>query len=606
MEKGISETKPQTSVPVKRNNPFSLAAMLRRKIEESLAWQLLFIFFWIVFIIILSHALLIRKGLISHVMKSRELAAKQIVSLTAHQAGYFVIESEKKLQMLKAVLETAQLTSNDMESLLVRTSLEDRAFGYLSLFDRDGKELYCSEPVKKGHVLPQGVFIDTVHQQISFRSEVGISREFFPVIFEAWPVSILGKTKWVLYAEINLKGLWEYLDTLEREGEGHFFMVSDKGVLCSYKERKFVMRNEDEKSRKIAESAILAIHKPVLIRLGSDEQYLLSAKTIQNLPFYLVYQEDMSLIMNETSKISFIVVWSSLGILVLSLVPVVWASKRISRPVLDLVANTKWIGDKYLNRMPLMEKRKDEIGTLFRAFYDMNEKVMESKARERMAVIGESAVGISHEIKNPITAIKNFISLMIENPADPEVQKEFKKAVPREVRRIEGMLEDLSSLSLVKKLDKRNCTLDAVLDDVFSLFDRELKERRIQYVKNNFSGTDASLNADPERLKSVFINLLQNSIASMPEGGLIQAEIRESEVKPGGRKEWVVTFEDNGSGIPPQVIGNIFNPFFTTKKKGLGIGLTLSKGIIEQHGGSMSVFSEGEGKGALFTIMLPV
>ncbi|MCK4824397.1 HAMP domain-containing histidine kinase, partial [bacterium] len=207
----------------------------------------------------------------------------------------------------------------------------------------------------------------------------------------------------------------------------------------------------------------------------------------------------------------------------------------------------------------------------------------------------------SHEIKNPITAIKNFISLIIENPEDSNIYKSFADAVPKEIYRIENMLEDLSSLSLGKELHKELCSLESIINDIYLLFEKELMNLNIRLIKSTPCPLP-TLEADENKLKSVFINLIKNSIAAMPDGGLIEVKITHIEKE----KRFIhIRFEDNGSGIPDHILKNIFNPFFTTKRRGLGIGLAISKGIVEQHGGEMKAFSKGPGHGTVFTISLP-
>ena len=254
-------------------------------------------------------------------------------------------------------------------------------------------------------------------------------------------------------------------------------------------------------------------------------------------------------------------------------------------------------------RDPEIEGRMDEIGRLYHAFYDMNEKVVESKARERLAIIGESAMGISHEIKNPVTAIKNFSFLLIESPRDDKIYKQFSYAMPREIKRIESLLEDLSHLSLDKKLERKIIDLDLILQEILVLKEKELKDKKIQLIYEK-SSRERRVFADQERIQSVFRNLLDNSITALSEGGFISIEIDEM-FEDDCKKMFVVKFEDNGSGIAEDLQKKVFIPFFTTRKKGLGLGLALSKGIIEQHGGTISLFSAGVGKGAVFTIKIP-
>ncbi len=584
------------------SGPVSLFSKLVRLIKSSLSRQLILIFSLIFSVLIVIQALIIWWGLKDHLKRANYVIAKQNAEQTAYNAGSIITTQEKILIALKKFIETSEPIITDKEALLVRISIDEEAFNYLSIIGLDGKEYVSSEPNMKLSNIKKTDFFKTSTSGKHFISSISITKDHYPFIIITLPIFHKGKVNEILYAEVNMQGIWSYLDSISQNEHINYFIISQNGILCSYRNKEFVMRNESITAKNIVRSSFSAINEPVMLSLEDNKKYLLSTAKIYNIPFYLVYQQDITPILKNLKKINILILLSSVIILVLALLIIRWLSKRFSAPILKLVKKTVLIGTDKIQNEPVIEKRLDEIGVLYRSFYDMNKKVMEASAREKLAVVGESAVGISHELKNPISAIKNFADLIISYPDDAKIKNKFAKAVPKELLRLERMLKDLSSLSLGKELIKNKFDLDKSVDEAIDLFEKELLDSKIQLIKTS-QAKDASIIADEDKIKSVFINLIKNSMEAMPDGGIITLNISEKETLQ--EKSFLISIEDNGTGIPEHIIKNIFTPFFTTKKRGLGIGLAVSKGIIEQHRGTMQVCSQGNNKGSIFTITLP-
>lgn len=572
-------------------------------IRSSLVSQFFLIIFSIILLLIIFHAMIIWWGVKNYFVMTQKHFASEIVRPMSYSASQFLNTLEKKLGNLKMIFETVRMHKNDMEVILSQLSVEEASIQYLSLMDSKGLEICCSEPLLKLSGQEKKELLQKTDSGQWYQSDVLITPEFYPLVKIAVRVCLSNHDFYILYAEINLTEIWELTDNISRGSGGNFFIVSKQGVLCAYKDKKLVMKNEDENSKLLAKAALSCLDSTEVITLNNKEQYLISSVMIEPLKYYLVYQKNLTKIISEIYKITWMFITSSLGVLLFALVIVFAMCRRITSPILNLAGFIPSIGEKFLIRSSEVENRMDEIGRLYHAFYDMNEKIMESKARERLAVIGESAMGISHEIKNPVTAIKNFSLLLIESPQDNEIFKHFCYAVPKELKRIESLLGDLSHLSLDKKLERKMIDLDLIIEEIRILKEKELTDRHIQLIYEK-SSRNKLIFADHERMESVFRNILDNSIAALPDGGYISIEIDELSDKRFG-KFYILKFEDNGAGISEDLQKKIFDPFFTTKKKGLGLGLALSKGIIEQHGGVISVFSAGPGKGAVFTIKIP-
>jgi two-component system sensor kinase FixL len=213
----------------------------------------------------------------------------------------------------------------------------------------------------------------------------------------------------------------------------------------------------------------------------------------------------------------------------------------------------------------------------------LREQIMRS---ERLAALGQLVAEITHEIKNPLMMIGGFARQLI--PAiDDEKSLQKLNIITDEVKRLEILLADLREFYLPKTITTEPVNIKKLLREVRSLVKEDCKKKNIR----------TELDIDN---KAVFLNLVKNSIEAMDNGGNLSIRTRLS----GDQVE--ITVADDGSGISEQDREKIFSPFFTTKRYGTGLGLCISKRIIEEHGGSsLSVESE-EGKGTTFKMSLPV
>ena len=215
---------------------------------------------------------------------------------------------------------------------------------------------------------------------------------------------------------------------------------------------------------------------------------------------------------------------------------------------------------------------------------------------EKLAVLTQLAGGVGHEMRNPLGAIKNaayFLNMVLEQPK-PEV-KETLEILDKEVKTCEYILNGL--LDFVRQRPPIRRKVDS--EDVIQ---RALSHIRVPENVEVVSQPDRALPlilADPDQLSQVFGNIILNAIQAMPDGG--QLVIKSSVPEPG----WVaISFADTGVGIPDKAMTKIFEPLFTTKAKGIGLGLTIVKTLVEGHGGTIEAQSE-LGKGSTFTVKLP-
>jgi signal transduction histidine kinase len=241
-------------------------------------------------------------------------------------------------------------------------------------------------------------------------------------------------------------------------------------------------------------------------------------------------------------------------------------------------------------------------------YYEQLEVMVENRTREleqaqeklvrseRLAAVGELASGVGHELRNPLNVIRNcvyLINMNLEGKANPEVEETL-KLLDLQVDISDRIVSDLLDYTRVKAPNRSDIDLNSMLRDRVSWATFPEKV----FVTFDLSQEDPKINIDAEQVGRAFTNIINNAIQSINGAGEFKV-ITGSD----GEQAWV-KFIDSGCGIPPENLKKIFEPLFTTKTRGIGLGLAISKRMVEQNGGEIEVEST-VGTGTTFTIKLP-
>jgi len=229
-------------------------------------------------------------------------------------------------------------------------------------------------------------------------------------------------------------------------------------------------------------------------------------------------------------------------------------------------------------------------------------KALEEKLRQadRLAALGTLSAGLAHEVKNPLSAIKTFVQLLPRKLENPSFMEKFNSTVPREIDRINQLVEDL--LELTRRRVHPFVALDVnyLILQVIDLHGEEMEKKQIRF-EDHLDRTIPPVEGNSETLYRAFSNLAINAIQAMPEGGSLIISSKHDSPSSGLQ----IIFRDTGVGMDEETSKNLFNPFFTTKDRGVGLGMALTHKIIEDHRGTIEVMSE-KGAGTTFVLMLPV
>jgi PAS domain S-box-containing protein len=227
---------------------------------------------------------------------------------------------------------------------------------------------------------------------------------------------------------------------------------------------------------------------------------------------------------------------------------------------------------------------------------------------DRLAALGTLAAGLAHEIKNPLTAIMTFSRHIARRFNDERFRQRFQSVVPRELERINAIVDGLLRLARPARLVLAPVHVPPLLEQALDLFAPQIEARGIR-VRREWTVGIPPVPGDAEQLYQALLNLVANAIDAMEEGGTLTVSLGwpPLEAASGGsaRDRLVVEIADTGSGIKPEETPNVFNPFFTTKSGGTGLGLAIAHKIIEDHAGSVT-FRSVPGQGTVFTVALPL
>jgi signal transduction histidine kinase len=286
-------------------------------------------------------------------------------------------------------------------------------------------------------------------------------------------------------------------------------------------------------------------------------------------------------------------------------------ARRITRPLHRLVDGTVRISRGDFSQ-GIVDTSGDEIGDLARSFNEMTRQLLHARERmeeanrklvqhEKLASIGRMAATIAHEIRNPLTSVKLNIQKIAEEERFAEAIKAHFGLALEGIDQIERFIKELLNFTRVPELSLEKWTVEQIVEESLKMVKDILAEKGIIIEKTYSEGLPPIL-ADGDKLRQVFLNVLRNAHEALEAGGRIT--IACDAVEDGGRTKVRVRIADNGPGIPDKDRPNIFEPFYTTKPSGFGLGLPNARKIIEQHNGTISL-GRKRGRGSAFVILIP-
>jgi len=275
--------------------------------------------------------------------------------------------------------------------------------------------------------------------------------------------------------------------------------------------------------------------------------------------------------------------------------------RTIARPVQALAAQARQLasGDPTAR---LAATSRDEVGELAHAFNALLDSLRQAEARaveaQRLAAVGQVAAGIAHEVRNPLSGIKMSAQLLARRVASLGAEDdESVDVMLAEIARLEVVIDDLLTFAGPTRLAAEPGDLNAAIGEVLDFMARQLGHAGVE-VRPELADALPPAPLDPRRIRQVVLNLVLNAAEAMPGGGTLTIRTRAAHDRV------VAEFDDTGHGVAPEAAQRLFEPFFTTKRGGSGLGLGVSRTLIEAHGGALTF--EPLEQGARFAFSLPL
>jgi two-component system sensor histidine kinase HydH len=273
---------------------------------------------------------------------------------------------------------------------------------------------------------------------------------------------------------------------------------------------------------------------------------------------------------------------------------------RIARPIAALTQLTRdYSAGQALPAIP--RSSGGEVGELTDSFVQMMAKLEQSRAdlvrASKLAALGELSAMMAHEIRTPIGILRSSAQMLAREPGLSDEGRELTSFIESETERLNGLVSTLLDGTRTREPQTRPCDMNDLIHQSIALLASEAEKKRIT-VTDDLPPTAAITECDAEQMTQILLNLLHNALQILPQGGRVEVRCRQSE----GRT--VIELADDGPGIAAEELPRVFEPFFTKRDGGIGLGLSVVQRIVQAHHGVISAGRSRLG-GALFTIDLP-
>jgi PAS domain S-box-containing protein len=249
---------------------------------------------------------------------------------------------------------------------------------------------------------------------------------------------------------------------------------------------------------------------------------------------------------------------------------------------------------------PLMTDEGISITIIIRDLSEQQKAQEEVVRAARLAVLGQMAAALAHELNNPLQIIQGYLDIVLDFAIEPDEREKYLHIVRQQIERLHSATDNILNYAKPKKKPQQPVALVDLINQVLALTAKQLEQRQIRVVLNLQEVPPVLIATDP--LTQVFLNLVINAVESTvnEDDRLLQIDLGANE-----DNQVFVSFTSNGPAIPEEDLPHIFEPFYTTKSEGSGLGLWVSRNLVEQYDGKLRVKNLMDGKGVVFTVSFP-
>jgi signal transduction histidine kinase len=523
----------------------------------------------------------------------------------AEQIELYVTSSIRILHALAADIQHTGLEHWQQDRILKNFVLQFPEFTELTLLDEAGAPIVSSRLGKPTVSVPGS---NGVNIAGALMSNFTVDDDLLPTAVAAVRLDGPQSSGGWLVGRLNLEELWRMVDRIRVGEHGVALLIGHRGQLLAH-------GDPDEKSS-VARGDNLLSH-PLLVALSKqDKRSVVSAQytdrrrglmlgvatRLPQLGWTVIVEQPQSEAFAIASRLQWLL-GIAIGVALLAMIAVGYKwGRTFIQPIFSLIHGTRALAEGRLEERVAIDTSTEELGQLGRAFNNMADRLVELqedvRKKERQAIFGRIAVGLVHDLSHPIQNIGNSCKLIVKMFDDVEYRETFRRTVERELSEVKRMMDDLRNLAKPVPLEKFLLDINrAIAELVESML--TTAERGAVSLETELVFGPVYIEGDLFALNRVYRNLIINALqATAPGGRVVVRTMRQDE-------QAIIEVADTGCGISPDRIDNIFDDFHTTKRRGLGLGLAISKKVVEQLGGTIAVASK-VGHGSTFTLRFPL
>jgi len=521
----------------------------------------------------------------------------------AEEIRRYVVTNAELLKALAADLQDTGLDKRQQDQILKNYVLQFREFREITLFDESGAVIVSSRVGKPRITIPR-----TAQLAIGgvVMSPMRVDEDLLPTSVFAIHLTRLNQPAGWLAGEFSLEEMWRMVDQIRIGDHGFAMVVAPGGELVAH--------GDPDKKALVAQTRNMSGHPLFAAARARQEttpvaqEYVdedgrsdlgVAARIAQLGWTVIVEQPTREAYASAAVLTRQLIVSISVALLVMIVVGYLFGRSFID-PILGLKRATQDVAAGQLDAR-VNVRRTDELGDLGEAFNTMADRLAklqeEVKRQERQAMFGRVAAGLVHDLSHPIQNIGNSTRLLLRDDVDLESREMFRRTIERELQTLKRFMEDLRHVVKPKPIERFAMDINGSVAEMVESMRGE-GERNGITVDATYAPGPLVIEGDRFALGRVYRNLITNAIQATEPGGRVTI----ATARAGDQVEIIVT--DTGSGIPAERLSAIFDDFVTTKRRGLGLGLAISKRIVEQLDGTITVESE-MGRGTSFTLRFP-
>jgi signal transduction histidine kinase len=540
----------------------------------------------------------LRAGTTESVREGNHRVAQQV----AGQIDQYIEHNIRVLRSIGIELRTAGLQNWQRSRVLKDFVLDFPEFREITMFDSSGTAVATSRLLAPRATIPEPAGLDLSGVYVA---PVRVDDDLLPsttIAVRTMPSDIA--SGWVV-GEISLEELWRTVDRIRVGTRGYALVLAQDNALIAH--------GKADGKRLIATGADLpAKHLASSLRDSGGEQFfreyadetrqdvIATAALVKDRNWAVIVEqpiEEAYAVTHELERqLTYAIALALLGTAVLGWM---WGRSFIRR-IFELMRATRAIAAGRMDER-VQVQGADEIRQLGDAFNSMADRLVELqddvRKQERQAMFGRIAAGLVHDLSHPVQNIVNNAKLVHRMFNDPDYRETFKNTVEREASVIKRVLEDLRNLARPIPLERFPVDINRVVTEAVETMQQHAETAGLT-LRAELTEEHAFIEGDAFALGRVYRNLILNAIQATAPGGLVVVATEAT------AERVQIRVYDTGCGIPADRLGAIFEDFVTTKRRGLGLGLAISKKIAEQLGGQISVASE-VGKGTTFVLDFP-